>query len=103
MDTDLTKQIEEMVYVSMYGTNWKDLDMNVDKVANQIIGELSQESKEYMIKNPRPVEYHFSLGLYIRNNYIYNSKEFGNCYRVDDISSEIIKRIIDKLTEENTD
>ena len=64
----------------------------VDSVAQEVLAGLSEEDKEFIRNNPDPIGYHFSLGLYIRNKYIYEG--YPDCESPDDLSGEIIERII---------
>lgn len=69
----------------------------VDNTAKEIMDGLDAEEKKYMIANPNPVNYHFSLGLWIRNNYIHGKKLGIPIVEPDDASHDIIQRIIDFL------
>lgn len=68
-------------------------------IAQDVIATLSEEDKLYMKNHPDPFEYHFSLGLGIRNTYIYGNEKY-DFLMPDDVSGDIIKIIIEKLTEE---
>lgn len=73
----------------------------VEETAEKVLSELTQEEKEKILKYADEDErfmLHFGLGMRIRNQYIYKSKErlFG---MADMISSDIIDRIIERLQE----
>ena len=74
------------------------LDTKIEKVAKQVIETLSDEDKKYICEHPNPITYHFTLGLYIRNKYIYDNSEFEGYPMADDISNMIIEKIILELT-----
>ena len=74
------------------------LDTKIEKVAKQVIETLSDEDKKYICEHPNPITYHFTLGMYIRNKYIYNNSEFDLFPMPDDISNMIIEKIIVELT-----
>ena len=56
------------------------------------------EEKECIINNTE-ADYHFTLGLYIRNKYIHGKplEFFYLC--ADDLSTKIVERVIEKLKE----
>ena len=69
----------------------KDLeryDNYVKEIADKVINELSKEETDYSGK-------HFGLGLYIRNNYIYNKIDLN--VDADDMSYDIFNKIIEML------
>lgn len=73
----------------------------LERIANEVIADLSEEDKEYMVLNPDPIMYHFTLGMYIRNQYIYEKEEFANFIgQPDDVSNDIIELVIEKLSSE---
>lgn len=45
-----------------------------NEVFAQLDGMLSEEEKSELAKS-EPIEYHFSLGMWIRNNWIYEQEE----------------------------
>ena len=73
-----------------------------NEVFAQLDGMLSEEEKSELAKS-EPIEYHFSLGMWIRNNWIYEqdeedvnrlAKEFKADYMIinpDSISEKIIE------------
>lgn len=69
----------------------------VEKVAKKVINGLSSEDKEYMIANPNPYEYHFSLGMMIRNKYIYGKELNFPVLMADNLSHEVIEKILSIL------
>ena len=76
----------------------------VNRIANDCIANMSDDIKLKFSGNPNPYDFHFGYGLYIRNHYIYNRDyppiELSEAERLylagqaDDISSDIIKRIV---------
>ena len=69
----------------------------------KVIAELTQEDKEFLLAHPDPIEHHFGLGLYIRNQYIHG-KDLGFIYAfADDLSGEIVERVIRVLQQESRD
>ena len=74
-----------------------------NEIANECIESMSDEDKKYIRLHPDPIYYHFSLGLYIRNNYRERfHKEIMTWYwNDDDISTEILRRIIQILLSEH--
>ena len=74
----------------------------VTKVAEECITNMSEEEKHYMRLHPCSLDYHFSYGVYIRNQYIYN-KDFSNTNFISDpdyLSMKILNMIIAKLIPE---
>ncbi len=70
-----------------------------EKIADDVIGELSSEDIEEIRLNPRPAIQHFDLGHFIRNKYIHGSKlEFAS--DSDLISRRIVRMIVEKLLPE---
>lgn len=73
-----------------------------EEVFDQLDGMLSESEREYFVKAD-PIAYHFSLGMWIRNNWIYeqeeeNVKRLAKAFRVDseffeadDLSSKILE------------
>lgn len=93
----------------------KVLKMTVDEVVDDVISKLSYDDKRKLKEDfstvseyselsaedkklsQSPYDLHFSLGLCIRNNYIYSGKlNYNNC-NPDDVSLFIINKIIIKL------
>lgn len=71
-------------------------DYNINKwhldIACDCIRKLNDTSKIHLIKYPDVTIYHLSLGLYIRNKYIYPAKK--HFYLMADFESNIIVEII---------
>ena len=73
-----------------------------EEVFDQLDGMLSESEREDFVKAD-PIAYHFSLGMWIRNNWIYeqeeeNVKRLAKAFRVDseffevdDLSSKILE------------
>lgn len=70
----------------------------VEETATEVLKVLSSDDKAYMKEHTDPFEYHFSLGLAIRNSYIHGNEKYS-FLMPDDVSGDIIKAIIDKLSE----
>ena len=78
-------------------------------VAKKCLSDLSEEDKQIFLKETDPTAYHFGIGLYIRNNYIYPQKEFEHADNFADIfdltvsadaySSKVIKKMLSLLKE----
>ena len=75
----------------------------INSVAIEVVESLNDEEKEYIRNNPDPYLYHFSLGLSIRNQYIHNkdlSEKLDHpFFMADDLSGEIVQRVIAILLE----
>lgn len=74
----------------------------INEVANDCILNMSDKDKEYLIDNPRAIDYHFSYCMYIRNHYIHN-RDFSEATfwaEPDHLSSQIIRVIFSKLLPE---
>lgn len=71
-------------------------------VAEDCIKNMTEEDKHYIRLHPCSVEYHFSYGMYIRNQYIYNQDFFNLNFicNPDDLSMKILNMIISKLIPE---
>ncbi len=81
----------------MYYDNRDEAERFIERVAEEVLGEMKQEDKDSMALHPDPFLYHFGLGLYIRNKYIHGQELGFSCFDPDDLSSDIIERIINKL------
>lgn len=75
--------------------NLEKYDNYVKEIANKVINELSKEEKEKLLKISDYSGVHFGLGLYIRNNYIYNKIDLN--VDADDMSYDIFNKIIEIL------
>lgn len=77
----ITKEITELEFIT--------------DVAKDCLANLSDEDKEYLMKHPFELDYHFSYGLYIRNKYIHNTdfSEATFCPDPDYMSGDILKMI----------
>jgi len=74
----------------------------INEIANECIENMSDDYKRHLRLHPNPDNYHFSLGLYIRNKYRERfHQEIMDWYWDDDsISTEILCRIIRVLLPE---
>ena len=73
-------------------------------IAEKVFSELSEKNKAYIRENPNPLHYHFSLGLHIRNHYLFTNSE-SPLYSVpgfdaDVTSGEIVEMVIEKVLQE---
>lgn len=82
------------------------METKIPKTKNEVFAQLdemlSEEDKIQMVKSD-PIEYHFSLGIWIRNNWIYQQEEedvnrLAKAFRInmpfiraDDLSGKIIE------------
>lgn len=72
----------------------------VKTVSLEVYRELDDQYKDFILKHKETWEHHFGLGLYIRNKYIYG-KEMNFLYiHADDLSSEIVERIVEMVLKE---
>lgn len=69
----------------------------VEYVAQDVLLQLSDEDKDFLLEHPDPIDYHFGLGLYIRNNYIHGKKLGFFVFRPDSLSTTIVGRVIEML------
>ena len=67
----------------------------VEKVARECIEEMTDEVRIHFIGNPDPYRFHFGYGMYIRNKYIHGKKLDFTFFHPDDLSHEIIEKIIE--------
>ena len=88
----------------MYGMYFVDEDRAqelMQSIAEEVYGGLSGEDKAYMREHPDPIEYHFGLGLYIRNKYIYRNAALSGIAQsgigADDLSGRIIELVLEKV------
>ncbi|MSR94095.1 hypothetical protein FYJ34_07445 [Clostridiaceae bacterium 68-1-5] len=74
----------------------------ITEVAEDCVANLKDKDREYLIKNPYAIDYHFSYCLYIRNHYIHNRdfSEVNFWAEPDHLSSEIIRTVFAKLIPE---
>ena len=82
------------------------METKIPKTKNEAFAQLdemlSEEEKHEMVKSD-PIDYHFSLGIWIRNNWIYQQEEedvnrLAKAFRIDmpfiradDLSEKIIE------------
>ena len=80
---------------------WDYITEFLDRIVESVYNDLSEKDKAYMIKHPVPSTYHFSLGLTIRNKYIYLSEDYPEGAKdsifADEISGWVIAQVILKL------
>ncbi len=75
-------------------------DEYIDRVAKEVLEGLSEKDKEHICFHPDSSEYHFGLGMYIRNKYIYKDKLDFDCESPDDLSGDIVSRIASLLIDD---
>ncbi len=69
----------------------------VEYVSQDVLLQLSDEDKDFLLEHPDPIDHHFGLGLYIRNNYIHGKKLGFFIFRPDSLSTTIVGRVIEML------
>ena len=74
----------------------------VEYVAQDVLLQLSDEDKDFLLEHPDPIDHHFGLGLYIRNNYIHGKKLGFFVFRPDSLSTTIVGRVIEIIQDEKT-
>ncbi len=75
-------------------------DKYVDEVANKCFSELTDEDKQAFREHPNPYEHHFGYGMYIRNNYLYGKELEFPAMIADNMSHQILEKIIDMCLKE---
>jgi len=69
----------------------------MERVSEEILSSIADEERQNMINHPYPPGYYSSLAVEIRNHYI-DSAELNFYYGdPNDLSHDIVERIIDKL------
>lgn len=81
----------------------KDLEKEMEREINLVVDEIvfSLKLKSKIKLKIFPVYNHFGIGLYIRNNYIYNNKILQNYFDHDELSEIIYERVVEKLNKVN--
>lgn len=74
---------------------YDEINNLIDIIASQVISDLSDENIEFLKKHDEFE--HFGIGLYIRNNYIYNNKNIKYRVEPDEFSHKIYNKIMEKL------
>lgn len=74
------------------------------EIAEKVFSELSEKNKAYIRENPVPWDHHFSLGLHIRNHYLFTDKESPLFtvpgFDADTTSHGIVEMVIEKVLQE---
>ena len=78
---------------------YEEKDKFVERVAKECIAEMKDEDRAYFIGNPDPYEFHFGYGMYIRNKYIHGKNLPFFYGMADDLSHEIIVKIIELVNQ----
>lgn len=68
----------------------------IEQVAEDVFKNLSDEDRDYLCEHPASIDYHFLLGLGIRNKYIYPSDIDLGGTDPDGLSQSIVTRVISK-------
>ena len=74
----------------------------IKSVARDCIKGLSKKEINYIKTNPNPIEYHFTLGIDIRNKYIYEADLPFPVWDADYLSGDIVEEIIRIVTKGET-
>ena len=69
----------------------------IESVANKCVSRLSEEERRLFMADPEPYNYHFGYGMYIRNHYIRNKGLPIWSFNADDLSHDIIEKIIEMV------
>ena len=75
---------------------YKEINDLIEKIATRVIDELSAEDKK-KLKIHNQYE-HFGIGLYIRNNYIFNNEDIKYRMDADELSLTIYNKVIERLS-----
>ena len=78
-------------------------DRFIEDVVQDVLHQLTEKDKRYLLANPNPIDHHFGLGLYIRNKYIHGKNHRFGLIRPDNLSSKIVGRLIEMVRKEVTD
>ena len=69
--------------------DYQNTALFLEAVAEKCVSELKEEDKKILLQENDSLTYHFGIGTYIRNNFIYPQKEFES----DDNYAEIFDLI----------
>ena len=73
-------------------------------IAEKVFSELSEKNKAYIRENPVPWDHHFSLGLHIRNHYLFTNSDSplysAPGFDADVTSHAIVEMVIEKVLQE---
>lgn len=72
----------------------------IDEIAAKCLSELTEEDKQVFREHPNPYEHHFWYGMYIRNKYFYENGLAIPALIADNMSSQILEKIIDMCLKE---
>ena len=76
----------------------KKKQMSIDEIVNDVLANIDEKSKDIIAQAEPDMfgsytsQFHFSLGIHIRNKY--NLWDYGNA---DDISAYIINKVVNKV------
>ena len=74
----------------------------VEDTSKKVYEELAKEDKSYLCEHPNPIEHHFGLGLYIRNQFIHGKDLHFFYLQPDDLSIEVVKKVIELCQKEQS-
>jgi hypothetical protein len=91
-------------------TDYCDISSFLEDVAKCCLWEMTEETKQKLQSEPNPILYHFGIGGYIRNEFLYPQKKLipsataeqkakieDLIRRADDYSLSVIECIIEKI------
>ncbi len=79
-----------------------DFESCLDKLFQSALADLSDDLIEYIRLHPSANELHFTLGLYLRNKFIYPEEAYG-AFDPDSLSDEIVHELIKRCIPEFKD
>ena len=77
----------------------REKEIFINETAEKVFAWLSPEDMKYMAEHPDPIKYHFSLGMAIRNEFIHGKDLGWWAMFPDDLSVEIVKKVIELCKE----
>ena len=87
--------------------DYQSTDDFLTAVAKKCVSELTEKDKQILLEETNLMVFHFGIGMYIRNKFIYPQKKFesdDNCAKIFDLlmyadhySNTVVKLIIDLL------
>ncbi|MDD6224324.1 MAG: hypothetical protein PUB18_04915 [bacterium] len=93
--SDLKKHVVEIDSMGFLKKAQKELDNIVNELADRVINDIEESTKEELKSKP---EYsHFGFGLYIRNKFIYGNDKIKYRLEADHLSHLIYDKILEKI------
>lgn len=87
--------------------DYQNTALFLEAVAKKCVSELTEEDKKVLLRENDSSAYHFGIGLYVRNNFIYPQKKFESADNyaeildlivcADDHSDTVVKLMIELL------